>query len=173
MFGHLTSAVSQILPEIVLLAAACVNLAVGPFLTGESGQAVSGIRHRWGVWSLLALLIAGWCSLIPTPVIEATELAPFQVDTLVWFVRLITLVTLVFTSNIFLFFALHMLHVKIGIAFFLWVGVFNKREMPTQPLVHFQLERSLGKEFEKKSDVVSVAWVHTNDSTLIDPQAGH
>lgn len=93
MFGHLTSAVSQILPEIVLLAAACVNLAVGPFLIGDSGQAASGTRHRWGIWALLALLIAGWCSLMPTPVIEATELAPFQVDPLVWFVRLITLVT--------------------------------------------------------------------------------
>lgn len=93
MFGHLTTAVIQILPEIILLAAACVNLAVGPFLIGESGQAASGIRHRWGVWSLLALLIAGWCSLMPTPVIEATQLAPFQVDALVWFVRLITLAT--------------------------------------------------------------------------------
>ncbi len=93
MFGHLTSAVSQVLPEIILLAAACVNLAVGPFLIGDSGQAASGVRHRWGVWSLLALLIAGWCSFLPTPVIEATELAPFQVDALVWFVRLITLVT--------------------------------------------------------------------------------
>lgn len=93
MFGHLTSAVSLILPEIVLLAAACVNLAVGPFLTNDSGQAVSGIRHRWGVWSLLALLIAGWCSVFPTPVIEATQLAPFQVDALVWFVRLVTIAT--------------------------------------------------------------------------------
>ena len=93
MFGHLTSAFNQILPEIILLAAACVNLAVGPFLIGDSGQAASGIRHRWGVWSLLALLLAGWCSLMPTPVIEATQLAPFQVNTLVWFVRLITLTT--------------------------------------------------------------------------------
>ena len=93
MYQHLTSAVSQILPEIILLAAACVNLAVGPFLIGDSGQAASGTRHRWGVWSLLALLFAGWCSFMPSPVIESADLAPFQVDTLVWFVRLITLAT--------------------------------------------------------------------------------
>ena len=93
MFGHLTSAVSLILPEIILLAAACVNLAVGPFLAGDPGQTPNGLRHRWGVWSLLSLLIAGWCSLLPVPVIEATQLAPFRADALVWFVRLLTLAT--------------------------------------------------------------------------------
>ena len=93
MFGHLTSAVSLILPEIVLLAAACVNLAVGPFLAGDVGQTPNGLRHRWGIWSLLSLAIAGWCSLLPVPVVEATQLAPFQVDALVWFVRLVTLAT--------------------------------------------------------------------------------
>lgn len=93
MYHHLTSAVSLILPEIILLAAACVNLAVGPFLIGDSGPVANGIRHRWGVWSLLALLIAGWCSLLPTPVIEAAQLAPFRADALVWFVRLVTIAT--------------------------------------------------------------------------------
>lgn len=93
MFGHLTSAVHLILPEIVLLAAACVNLAIGPFLIGDNGQAANGLRHRWGVWSLLALVFAGWCSMFPTPVVETPELAPFQVDTLVWFVRLVTIST--------------------------------------------------------------------------------
>ncbi len=39
--------------------------------------------------------------------------------------RLITAVTLVFASNLFVFFGLHAAHVKIGIPFFLWVGVFN------------------------------------------------
>ena len=39
--------------------------------------------------------------------------------------RLITSVTLVFASNLLLFFGLHAAHVKIGIPFFLWVGVFN------------------------------------------------
>ena len=93
MFGHLTSAVGLILPEIVLLAAACVNLAVGPFLAGDVGQTPNGLRHRWGIWSLLSLAIAGWCSLLPVPVVETAQLAPFQVDTLVWFVRLVTLAT--------------------------------------------------------------------------------
>lgn len=92
MFGHLTNSVSLILPEIILLAAACVNLAVGPFLA-DAGPASNGLRHRWGVWSLLALLLAGWCATLPTPVIEATQLAPFRADALVWFVRLVTVVT--------------------------------------------------------------------------------
>ena len=39
--------------------------------------------------------------------------------------RLITIVTLFFASNLFVFFALGKLHVPVGIAFFLWVGVFN------------------------------------------------
>ena len=93
MFAHLTSAVGLILPEIVLLAAACVNLAVGPFLTDATGQIPNGLRHRWGVWSLLSLLIAGWCSCLPTPVVEAAHFAPFQIDPLVGFVRLVTLAT--------------------------------------------------------------------------------
>ncbi len=93
MFEHLTTAVSLILPEVVLLAAACVNLAVGPFLIGEGTPAPNGLRHRWGIWSLLALAIAGWSWLAPVPVSEASELAPFQSDALVWFVRLLTLAT--------------------------------------------------------------------------------
>lgn len=93
MFHHLTSAVHVILPEIVLLAAACVNLAVGPFLLVDGTQAPSGLRHRWGVWSLLALLIAGWLSFAPAPVVEATHVAPFTTGALAWFVRLLTLVT--------------------------------------------------------------------------------
>lgn len=93
MFGHLTSAVGLILPEIILLAAACVNLAVGPFLADAAVQTTNGLRHRWGVWSLLALLIAGWCSFLPTPVVEAIQFAPFRADALVWFVRLVTIAT--------------------------------------------------------------------------------
>ena len=40
-------------------------------------------------------------------------------------IKLITVVTLIFASNLFIFFALHLAGVPIGIAFFLWVGVFN------------------------------------------------
>ncbi len=40
-------------------------------------------------------------------------------------IKLITIVTLFFASNLFVFFALHLAHVKIGVPFFLWVGVFN------------------------------------------------
>lgn len=93
MFQHLTNAIGLILPEVVLLAAAVVNFAVGPFLVGESGQAPIGLRHRWGIWSLMALGIAGWLWLAPVPVVEASHLSPFQSDALVWFVRMVTLVT--------------------------------------------------------------------------------
>lgn len=93
MFGHLSSAVSVVLPEVILLAAACVNLAIGPFLVGDGVMNSSGVRHRWGAWSLLALLISGWCAMLPMPVVESAHLAPFQADTLVWFVRLLTITT--------------------------------------------------------------------------------
>lgn len=39
--------------------------------------------------------------------------------------QLITVVTLLFTSNIFVFLGLHALHVPVGVPFFLWVGVFS------------------------------------------------
>ncbi len=39
--------------------------------------------------------------------------------------RLITIVTLVFASNLVLFFGLNLLGVPIGLAFYLWAGVFN------------------------------------------------
>ena len=93
MFQHLTSAISQVLPEVVLLAAACVNLAVGPFLIGDDGAIPKGLKHRWSVWSLIALAIAAWLQCLPTPVVEATGLAPFLSDSLVSFVRLVTTVT--------------------------------------------------------------------------------
>lgn len=93
MFQHLTSAISQILPEVVLLAAACVNLAVGPFLIGDDGSVPKGLQHRWGIWSLIALAIAAWLQFLPAPVVEATSLAPFLSDSLVSFVRLVTTVT--------------------------------------------------------------------------------
>ncbi|MBC7819921.1 MAG: NADH-quinone oxidoreductase subunit N [Planctomycetaceae bacterium] len=93
MFQHLTSAISQVLPEVVLLATACVNLAVGPFLIGDDGTVPKGLKHRWGVWSLIALAIAAWLQCVPAPVVEATGLAPFLSDSLVSFVRLVTTVT--------------------------------------------------------------------------------
>jgi len=40
-------------------------------------------------------------------------------------IKLITIVTLIFVSNLFLFFALNLLGVPIGLAFYLWAGVFN------------------------------------------------
>ncbi|HEY3256598.1 MAG TPA: MFS transporter [Polyangiaceae bacterium] len=40
-------------------------------------------------------------------------------------IKLITIVTLIFISNLFLFFALNLLGVPIGLAFYLWAGVFN------------------------------------------------
>jgi NADH-quinone oxidoreductase subunit N len=90
---HLTSAISQVLPEVVLLAAACMNLAVGPFLISDDGTVPKGLKHRWGVWSLIALAIAAWLQCVPTPVVEATGFAPFLSDSLVSFVRLVTTIT--------------------------------------------------------------------------------
>ncbi|MEI9951508.1 MAG: hypothetical protein WDO74_21655 [Pseudomonadota bacterium] len=40
-------------------------------------------------------------------------------------IKLITIVTLIFVSNLFLFFGLNAVGVPIGLAFYLWAGVFN------------------------------------------------
>jgi NADH-quinone oxidoreductase subunit N len=93
VFEHLTSAITLVLPEVALLAAACVNLAIGPFLTGESGSPIPGAKHRWGIWSLIALGGASGLCLFAGAANETAALSPFRVDALVQFVRLVTIST--------------------------------------------------------------------------------
>ncbi|MGC1276396.1 MAG: NADH-quinone oxidoreductase subunit N [Planctomycetaceae bacterium] len=76
-----------ILPEIVLVAAACIHFLVGPFLVGERGEAPAGLQHRWGGLAVAALLAAGgiWWQMRPAD--DPASLGPFRLDDLTWFVR--------------------------------------------------------------------------------------
>lgn len=49
---------SLLVPEIILLATVCVLFLCGPLLVSAAGEAAPGLRHRWGVLTLLALAIA-------------------------------------------------------------------------------------------------------------------
>lgn len=76
---------SHLAPEAVLLASVCVIFFAAPFLVSEKGDAPAGLRHRWGWFSLLALLIAGlmwWQSPL-----EIKSIGPFVFDELTWYIR--------------------------------------------------------------------------------------
>ncbi|MEX0727052.1 MAG: NADH-quinone oxidoreductase subunit N [Planctomycetaceae bacterium] len=84
--------VSRILPELVLIATACVQFLAGPFLVTSDGQAPAGLRHRWAGLTLTALLfsLVLWNS-AGAPAGAANMLySPFQIDGLVWFIRGLT-----------------------------------------------------------------------------------
>ncbi|WP_437226482.1 NADH-quinone oxidoreductase subunit N [Planctomicrobium sp. SH661] len=86
---QINHAAGLIVPEIILLATVCVMFLAGPFLVGESNQASSGLRHRWGVLSLLALGVAGWVWYGTNP--QAVGTGPFRADEFVCYIRGITL----------------------------------------------------------------------------------
>lgn len=102
-FSAINHAAGQIIPEIILLLTVCVMFLAAPFLVSETGQAASGLRHRWGTLAMLALLSSGvaWYN---APV-SSTSLGPFLADEFVWFVRGLTilsgfLLTLVFWDQV-------------------------------------------------------------------------
>jgi NADH-quinone oxidoreductase subunit N len=76
---------SLIVPEIILLATACALFLVGPFMISDAGEAVPGLRHRWGFVSLIGLVIAWmvWFAGGNDPVAGTL----FRIDSLVWFTR--------------------------------------------------------------------------------------
>lgn len=76
-----------ILPEIVLVATACVHFLAGPFLVSERGEAPAGLRHRWGGLALAGLLVAGGFWLNAPPMADAAPLGPFRLDELAFFAR--------------------------------------------------------------------------------------
>ncbi|MGH7199161.1 MAG: NADH-quinone oxidoreductase subunit N, partial [Planctomycetaceae bacterium] len=75
---RIAGAVGDILPEVVLLATVCAHFLAGPFLVSASGEAPAGLRHRWGVLALLALLVAAGVWLAhPPATADAPPLGPF------------------------------------------------------------------------------------------------
>ena len=73
------------LPEIVLLATICALFLLGPFLVSDAGEAPAGLRHRWGVISLFALVIA-WLLWFKGG-IQPADGGMFHIDSLVWYTR--------------------------------------------------------------------------------------
>lgn len=82
---NLNRAAELIVPEIVLLATVCVMFLVGPLLVSPSGQAESGLRHRWAGLALAALGAAWLIWFNHAPLTEAG--GPFNADALAWFAR--------------------------------------------------------------------------------------
>ena len=87
---QINQAAALVVPEIILVATACIMFLAGPFLVTDSGQASAGLRHRWGVLSLLALGSAAiaWLSGDARLVLDG----PFRSDDLLWYARGLTLV---------------------------------------------------------------------------------
>ncbi len=84
-FSAINQAAGLIIPEIILVATVCVMFLAAPFMVSERGKAAAGLRHRWGVLTLLALGSAAF-AWIKAPMNEA-GLGPFRSDEFVWFVR--------------------------------------------------------------------------------------
>lgn len=86
-------AFSCVLPEVVLVATACVLFLVAPFLQSDAPSSPRGARHRFGVLSLLALAFAAWLWLNGPPLEppSGTWSGPFRGDQLAWFIRALTL----------------------------------------------------------------------------------
>lgn len=82
---QINHAAGLIVPEIILLATVCVMFLVGPFLVKDNGTAESGLRHRWGILSLLALGLAGWVWYGSSP--QPINTGSFRIDELTCFIR--------------------------------------------------------------------------------------
>ena len=76
-----------VLPEILLVVTACVHFLVAPFLVGERGEALAGLRHRWGGLALFALLAAAFLWWRTSPLADGANLGLFRADSLTWFIR--------------------------------------------------------------------------------------
>lgn len=76
---------TPIVPEIVLLAMIYALFLVGPLLVSDSGEPPAGLRHRWGVLSLFALVIA-WLLWFKGGTAAANG-GMFHIDSLVWYTR--------------------------------------------------------------------------------------
>lgn len=89
VYDAINGAVGLIVPEVILVLTVCVMFLTAPFLVSETGRAAEGLRHRWGVLSLLALASAGlaWWQ---APV-DVSGLGPFRADAFAWFIRGVSL----------------------------------------------------------------------------------
>lgn len=90
-FDQLNQAAGLIIPEIILIATVCIMFLTAPFLVTETGQASPGLRHRWGILTLLSIGCAAY-AWIRSPLTDGA-IGPFEIDALAWYVRGVTLTT--------------------------------------------------------------------------------
>ncbi len=76
---------SLVVPEIILLAAVCVLFFVGPLLVSDAGEAPTGVRNRWGLFSLFVLVLA-WLVWHDRG-LQTVQGGIFHLDALVWYTR--------------------------------------------------------------------------------------
>jgi NADH-quinone oxidoreductase subunit N len=90
-YDQLNQAAGLIIPEIILIATVCIMFLSAPFLVTETGQSSPGLRHRWGILTLLSLgcAILAWLN---SPLTHGA-VGPFEVDALAWYVRGVILIT--------------------------------------------------------------------------------
>lgn len=84
-FDAINQAAGLIVPEIILLLTVCVMFICAPFMVSETGRAPDGLRHRWGILSLIALSTACYAWL-KSP-LNDSGLGPFRADEFAWFIR--------------------------------------------------------------------------------------
>lgn len=84
VYEQINHAAGLIVPEIILLATVCIMFLVGPFLVKDNGTAEPGLRHRWGILSLLVLGLAGWVWYGITP--QPVTTGPFRMDEFTCFI---------------------------------------------------------------------------------------
>jgi NADH-quinone oxidoreductase subunit N len=86
-------AFGYVLPEVVLVATACVLFLLAPFFRSDDPSSPGGARHRFGALALLALVFAAWLWLDGPPLEppNGTWSGPFRGDQLAWFIRALTL----------------------------------------------------------------------------------
>jgi NADH-quinone oxidoreductase subunit N len=82
---QLSNTASLIVPEIILIAMACILFCAGPFVVGDAGDSSPGVRHRWGFLSLIGLVVA-WIVWYQEG-LTAVDGSLFHIDHLVWFTR--------------------------------------------------------------------------------------
>lgn len=85
LLQHIRGAGLLIAPEIILLVGVCVLFFVGSLLVTDAGEAPTGLRRGWGLFSLITLAIAAvaWWQIGLQP----AEHGLFQSDALLWYVR--------------------------------------------------------------------------------------
>jgi NADH-quinone oxidoreductase subunit N len=85
VFDQIHRTASLLVPELVLLVTMCVMFVGGPLLVSDAGQAASGVRHRWGILSLIAIAVA-W-TIWAGGSLDAQQGSLFEIDQLVWYTR--------------------------------------------------------------------------------------